>query len=305
MQIDVTYDQSQSSLPAGFVAAINYVVNYYDTFFTNNVTINLDVGYGEIGGQPLESNALGESYAPQYILESYGSVRNALQAQGAPGAATLPSSSPLAGSLYMAQAEAQALGLTSAVSTNYVGFSSTLPFSYTPNATPASNRYYFIGVVEHEMSEDMGRVSLLNDQPSDYSPIDLFRYSSPGVRDLATGGAGSTAFFSINNGATNLGTWNNQTSNGDLADWYPQGPAPGGYDAYNDYSSPGVINVVSSNDVTLMEALGWATQLNGIVVTANTSEALQGGARRASHGRAGHHGFCADESRERRHKDRE
>ena len=73
------------------------------------------------------------------------------------------------------------------------------------------------------------------------------------------------------------GTWNNQTSNGDLADWYPEGPAPGGNDAFNDYSNPGVINTVSSNDITLMEALGWTTQVNGIVVTANTSEALQGG----------------------------
>jgi hypothetical protein len=29
--------------------------------------------------------------------------------------------------------------------------------------------------------------------------------------------------------------WNNQISNGDLADWYPLGPAPGGNDAFNDY----------------------------------------------------------------------
>jgi VCBS repeat-containing protein len=211
------------------------------------------------------------------VQESYVSVRNVLQAQGAPGASTLPSSSPLSGSLYMAQAEAQALGLTSAVSTVYVGFSSALPFSYTPNATPASNQYYFVGVVEHEISEDMGRVSLLNEQPYDYSPIDLFRYSSSGVRTLSTGGNGATAYFSINNGATNLGTWNNQTSNGDLADWYPQGPASGGNDAFNDYSNPGVVNALSANDITLMQALGWSTQTNGIVVSANIAEALQGG----------------------------
>ncbi len=278
MQIDVTYDQSLSNLPAGFVTAINYVVNYYDTLFKNNVTINIDVGYGEIDGQALGSDDLGESYAPQYLQESYSSVRATLLAHGAPGATALPSSSPLSGSLYMSQAEAQALGLTSAISTSYVGFSSDPNmFSYTPNVTPASDQYYFVGVVEHEISEDMGRVSFLNYQPHEYSPIDLFRYSSPGVRDLTTGGAGSTAYFSINNGTTNLGTWNNQTSNGDLADWYPEGPAPGGNDAFNDYRNPGVINAVSSNDITLMEALGWTTQVNGIAVTANTSEALQGG----------------------------
>ena len=78
MRINVTYDQSQSSLPAGFVTAINYVVNYYGTLFTSNITINIDVGYGEIAGQSLGSNDLGESYAPQHVQESYNSVQTGL-----------------------------------------------------------------------------------------------------------------------------------------------------------------------------------------------------------------------------------
>jgi hypothetical protein len=263
LQINVTFDQDENSLPAGFVAAIDFVVNYYDSLFTNNVTINIHVGYGEVAGQTLGSNALGESYAPLYVPASYSSVRNALLAEGAPGASSLLASSPLPGSLYMPQAEAQALGLTASVSTSYVGFSSTAPFSYTPNATPASYQYYFIGVVEHEISEDMGRVSLLDQQPSFYSPMDVFRYSSPGVHDLSTGGSGSTAYFSTDNGVTNLGTWNNSTANGDLGDWYPSGPAAGGHDAFNDASSPGVINVVSPGDITLMNALGWGRGITG------------------------------------------
>lgn len=260
MQIDVSYDSSVSNAPAGFVAAVNYVVNTFDGLFTNNVTINIDVGYGEINGQALAAGALGESYAPQYLTESYLSVKNALQALGAPGASALPSTSPLSGSVSLSQAEAQALKLTAAISTSYVGFSNSLPFSYTANATPASNQYYFIGVVEHEITEDMGRVSLLDQQPSQYSPIDLFRFTSPGVHDLSTGGAGSTAYFSIDNGATNLGSWNNNPGNGDLADWYPSGPAAGGHDAFNDFSSPGVIDTLSSSDITLMQALGWTIQ---------------------------------------------
>jgi hypothetical protein len=258
MQINVTFDQSIGSLPTGFVTAIDYVVNYYDSLFTNNVTINIDVGYGEIGGQSLESSALGEN-EPNLVPVSYSSVRSALQAQGAPGASTLPSSSPLSsGSLYITQAEAQALGLypNNGSLDAYVGFTSAFSFSYSATAKPASNQYYFIGVAEHEISELMGRMSMLDQAPT---PMDLYRYSSPGVRDLTTGGTGSSAYFSINNGTTNLGTWNNQTSNGDLGDWYPQGPAPGGNDAYNDYSNPGVINVVSANDITLMQALGWTT----------------------------------------------
>src|SRR5579863_3363931 len=174
MQINVTFDQSTSSLPAGFVNAINYVVNYYDSLFTNNVTINLHVGFGEIDGQTLASGALGESEAANYVSASYSSVRNALIGKNAPGASTLPGSQPLSGQLYLSQAEAQALGLSSAVSTNYVGFSSVYPFSYAANVTPSSSEFYFIGVAEHEISEDMGRVSLLDGQPSYYSPLDLY-----------------------------------------------------------------------------------------------------------------------------------
>ncbi len=259
MQIVVTYDQAVNTLPAGFVSAINYVVNYFDSLFTNNVTINIDVGYGTIQGQPLQPGVLGESYAPQYLTESYSAARNALLAQGAPGASSLPTTSPLSGTLDMAQAEAQALGLTSAVSTSYVGFANNVSWSYGVNVTPPSNAYYFIGTVEHEFTEDMGRVSLLDGQPSYYALMDLFRYSSPGSRDLRTGGAGSTAYFSIDNGNTNLGTWNNHTSNGDLADWYPSGPAANGNDALNDYSYSGVVNAFSANDLTLMQALGWTT----------------------------------------------
>ena len=113
MQINITYDQSQSSLPAGFVTAVTYTVNYFENLFTNPVTINIRVGYGEIEGQTLQSNALGESEATNYVNESYSSVRSALLPQNAPGASTLPSSSPVPGSLYMSQAEAKALGLYS------------------------------------------------------------------------------------------------------------------------------------------------------------------------------------------------
>ena len=171
----------------------------------------------------------------------------------------------------MTEAEAQALGPTSAVSTSYVGFSNSLPFSYAVNSTPSSGYYYFVGVVEHEFTEDMGRVSLLDYQPYDYSPMDLFRYSSAGQRDLNTGGRGSTAYFSIDGGNTNLGTWNNNPNNGDLGDWYPSGPASGGYDAFNDYSDPGVINTVSPSDITLMAALGWYSSVTLIQTDGSTS----------------------------------
>jgi hypothetical protein len=93
VQITAQFDENPASLPSGFVAAVDYVVSYFDSLFTNNVDLTIAVGYGEIDGQSLASNALGESLA--YVAaEPYASVRNALLAQNAPSASTLPVSAP-------------------------------------------------------------------------------------------------------------------------------------------------------------------------------------------------------------------
>ena len=252
MQINVSFDQATSTLPTGFVSAVNYVVNYFDNLFTNNCTINICVGYGEVGGSALGSGALGESITT-YATTNYNSLKAALVAENAPGASTLPSTSPLAGTPFLTQAEAKALGLSSSTSTDgYVGFSNTVSWDYT-TAAPSAGQYYLIGTIEHEITEVMGRQSLINYAPNFYSAMDLYRYTSSGARDTVAGGSGSLAYFSIDGGHTLLKSWNNNTGNGDLGDWYGQG----GNDAANDYSSSGVTNVFSATDITLMQALGY------------------------------------------------
>ena len=269
MQINVTFDQSVSSLPTGFVSAVNYVVNYFDSLFSNSCTINVCVGWGEVGGSTLSGGALGESET-FLVGKNYSSVKSALLGQNAPGASTLPSTAPLAGTLTMPTAEAKALGFSSSGTIDgYVGFSNSVSWDYT-TATPSANQFYLIGTIEHEITEVMGRMSMVDSQPSSYSLMDLYRYSAPGVRSTSVGGAGSTAYFSVDNGVTKLGTWNNNPNNGDLGDWYPSGPAAGGRDAANDYSSPGVINAFSASDITLMQALGW-TVASGPATPAITS----------------------------------
>jgi hypothetical protein len=265
VQIVANFDQSISTLPTGFVAAINYVVSYFDALFTNDVTVTINVGYGEVNGQAMSANALGESLpafdgnAGYIPFESYSSVRNALVAQSAPGSATLPTSAPAGAPANLAttQAEAKALGLLANNGSldGNVGFSSAPNiFSYAPNVTPPSNEYYFVGVVEHEFSEIMGRDSFL-DLSNAYSPMDLYRYSAPGVRQFTTA---ASSYFSVNGGQSNLDSWNNfQTGNsGDLGDWAPSA----GNDAVDDNSNPGVINAFTATDITLMNALGWTSQ---------------------------------------------
>ena len=172
--INVTYDQSTSSLPSGFVAAVNYVVNYYESLFTTPTTVNIDVGYGEIGGQSLGSNALGESES-FLAAYSYSAIKSALANSDPSAAASLPATQPVSGTMWLATAEAKALGLTPSQPTTaldgYVGFSSTLPFTYDPNNRAVAGEYDFIGVVEHEFSEVMGRIDLFGETIGRYDGL--------------------------------------------------------------------------------------------------------------------------------------
>ncbi|MBV9567290.1 MAG: VCBS repeat-containing protein [Hyphomicrobiales bacterium] len=263
MQITVRFDQSIASLPAGFVTAVNYVASYFDSLFTNSVNLTIVVGYGEIAGQSLASGALGESlpalngqagYVP---IEPYASVRNALLAENAPGANTLPVGAPAnaPGELVTTQAEAKALGL---IANNggvdgYVGFDAAPGvFDYSTTGT-SSNEYDFVAAVEHEFSEIMGRISGL-DTSASYTPMDLYRFSGANTRQFTTG---ATSYFSINNGVSDLDNWNNfQTGNsGDLGDWAPTA----GNDSFDDMENQGAFDTLTSTDITLMGALGWTS----------------------------------------------
>ncbi len=288
MQINVTYDASVSSAPAGFMTAIDYVVNFFDAAFTNNVTININVGWGEVNGFALDKNALGESIESSAAQYHYADIISALANE--PSAvqqianAGLPLADPTNGHTFdIGSADAKALGLiagNSAAVDGWVGFDGTAAdWSFTPNVVPSATQYDIIGTIEHEFTEIMGRDALVGTQyhyPKSFTVMDLFRYSAPGVRSLTPGAVNSTAYFSLDNGVTNSGTWNNHSGNGDLGDWFPMGPGTGGNDAFNDYSNSGVLNVLSPSDLLNMYAIGWNPSAPPPVITSITSTPASG-----------------------------
>ena len=69
-----------------------------------------------------------------------------------------------------------------------------------------------------EASEVRRSVSLVNNAPNDYVATDLCLYTSPDLRALAVGSTGRTIDFFIDNGTTNLGTWNTQTADTGLGE---------------------------------------------------------------------------------------
>jgi hypothetical protein len=78
-----------------------------------------------------------------------------------------------------------------------------------------------------------------------------YHYTAPNTR--AVNGT-NPGYFSINNGKTNLHSFNTNIYE-DFGDW-----GGGSADAFNASVSPGVINPVSSVDLTEMRALGWKVE---------------------------------------------
>jgi hypothetical protein len=81
MQINLNYDSSVTwsnfnSNPnvglleeAAFKQAVQYAATIFDKLFTNNVTVTIDVGWGEIQGSPIAAN--GPSAVSRRVYETY------------------------------------------------------------------------------------------------------------------------------------------------------------------------------------------------------------------------------------------
>ena len=206
-----------------FMTTVEQVVSYYESHFSNPITIIIDVGCGEVDGQSLGFGAIGES---ETVLTSvsYSALEAALVANAnaigdTAAAASLPTTSPVNGTWWVSTAEAQALGLSNVGGgpDGYVGFSNSVPLCYNDSNGVPPGQYDFYGVVAHEISEIMGRQMMDGENfagGTGYEPLDLFHYSAAGVPIFS----GTTAgYFSPDGGTTNLGNFNTNPS-GDFGD---------------------------------------------------------------------------------------
>ncbi|MGE5271792.1 MAG: NF038122 family metalloprotease [Thiohalocapsa sp.] len=268
MNIKVTYDANTfATAPAAFYSAVDYVVNLLDSTFTNPATVNIEVGYGQFPLDGSTVTALGESQQNNVVAVDYGKVRNILVGGGAAGSSTLPTFAPLSGELLVGSAQEKALGIIGdsdaidgwvGVASNQTLEQSGYNWSFSTTATPGEKQIYLVGVLEHEFTEAMGRVSYL-DAPGQFGILDLYRYSAAGVRQTAIGGP---AYFSTDSGTTNLDNFNNSFSGGDLGDWAANSKGAAnftfaGNDAFLAVGSLGQLDTLSNTDQTVMGALGW------------------------------------------------
>lgn len=258
--INIAWDTSVQSAPAGFMAGVLTAAQYLESQFSDAVTLNLDIGYGEVNGAALGTNVLGSSESFLTSV-SYTSLLNALKLDAktsadATAVASLPAASPVGGTFWATTGEAKALGLSPSGGTaldGFTGFSSSAAFDYNTADGVTAGAFDFNGVVLHELSEVMGRMLLtgttIGTAANSFDAYDLFHYTASGARDFS---AVTPGYFSIDSGVTSLGGFNT-VAGGDAGDW---GSAMG-KDSFDAFSSSGVANAVSNADLGAMDAIGW------------------------------------------------
>ena len=262
LTITPTFDSTWSSAPSGDLAAAEAafanVDGLYAAAFSNPVTVSIEVSWGSLNGTALPGNALGAtsiSYLPSSLNQIETLLRNDAAANPtntalATAVQYLPNS--VSGpSFILPAAQYETLtGTNLSGYQAYIGFGSSTNWQFSQTGGIASGAYDFTGVVAHEVSHALGRVSYEFVNPTPYlTPLDLFRYNC-GTTTL-NDTYGTTACFSIDGGTTDLQTF---SPTSDSADWY--GPTGTGTDAYDAYLTSGVLTNVTPVDYTLMSALG-------------------------------------------------
>jgi len=259
------YDSSVTSLAysAQIQNAFNTVAADYSKSFTSPVTVNVGVSWGKVANTALPSNAVGASQNNLYGYFNYSQVKSYLSR----ASQSNPSDTSLATALrYMpatitsgptnfaiTSANAKALGIISGTQTAmdaYIGFAgSASNYAFVPSSTTAS-LFDFQAVAAHELAEVLGRISGV-DGGSWRSPLDLFRYSAPGVLSYDYNAA---SYFSIDGGVTRLGAFNNSASGGDRGDWLTSSTTNDVSDAF---IAPGQRKNLTAVDLKALDVLGW------------------------------------------------
>lgn len=295
LEFNLIWDSSVTNLGSNETAFMNAMVNaakYYESLFTTPQVeiVNIKVGWGEINGQSLPAGALGASETNGY-LTNYSTVTSHLAADGFSFNA---SNEPTSAQFFISSAEAKSFGLISPTSTavdGYVGFGTLSGTGYSWNfassattgqgSATGAQQFDFQGVAQHEISEVMGRIEMEGhttfNRQATYTPLDLFNFNSPGHLVLSGGDSANTpvsSYFSIDNGTTKLGNFNDGYQHGDIVDWasYSSNTQAGtldyntqsGYsafpstfqDAFDAFGYPGLNSDLSYTDQLVMETLG-------------------------------------------------
>ena len=262
MNIVIAYDNSASTnaAPAGFQQAVQAAVNYLDNLIADPITVKIVFSYGELQNQAFGPNTLGESQGNGYFV-SYAQMVQALAATASSAdditsVLSLPSDPTAGTQIFLSDAQAKALGFGSNPhfidpEDGFVALTNSYKLTYDPNNRAVSGAYDAVGILEHEITEVLGRTGGLGRETFNntafYTPLDMFRYSAPGVHSFSF----TSASFSVD-GSSLLYTFNDPNNGGDIGDW-ASGLAGDSFGS----GYLGMASQVSSTDTRLMDLLGY------------------------------------------------
>ncbi len=267
LQIDLVWDTSVAAAPSGFTTAVINAASYIASQYSTPEMLYIHVGWGEIAGSSLAAGALGESESNGY-LTNFATATAHLTSLGYSFTAN---NEPTTAQFFITSAQAKDAGLINSYSSGtdgYIGFGSG--FHWNVNSTTGAagtgtgtGQYDLQSVAQHEITEVMGRIEMQGQTfngARTYTTTDLFNFASQGHLELSGGGG----YFSVDDGTTHLGNFNNATANGgDIADWASGSLTAsgtgltGGYqDLFDAFGYSGINGAMSQDDVQIVGALG-------------------------------------------------
>lgn len=278
----VFYNTYDATVTPAYHKAIIAAENFFQSHFSNAVTINLSFSTKAPEPGALDFAATNLPTMFGIANTAYADLRAHLQthmttADDITAVAGLPDSFPTNGmDFFITYAEEKALGLrdpndNQIDGTVYLNSNLMRANSYFFNGAPTNgdaNKIDAVGALIHEISEEMGRLGGLGPDVEGYwSSMDLFRFNSSGQRDYS----GSPAYFSLNGAVNNLSfVFNDATFRGpDPADWHSN-KSDGALHYVNSIdafggSAFGLKQVVSLTDLQVMDILGWTPTTPAVI----------------------------------------
>jgi hypothetical protein len=263
LQINAVYDSSVTSRSdfAQIKSAFGQASDAWSNVLSDNVTVNIRVSWGSVGGYVLGNGTLGGSLDSLYGYFSYSQIKSWLSNDSSTtddktALKNLPLvSSPAGNKFVLSSAEAKALGLVTSYNSafaydGYIGFGNGVKYDYDRSNGISAGYFDFVGLVEHEIDHVLGHFSGLGDGYA--TPFDLFRCSN----GSASFSESTPSYFSIDGCKTSLATFNT-TGSGDRDDWASSSTST---DIQGAYLYPGILYGISAADITALDVIGWGTK---------------------------------------------
>src|ERR1700687_3140101 len=245
LNLVLDYESSALAAPQSFRDAMQTAANILDATIKDNITITIQVGYGDYYNNQLTglgTSAVGGDLYGSYV--SYTSLRAALASHETSTldqtfVNSLPNATSVNGmsTFYVPSAVEKALGMISPTASaidGAVGIGASIPTAD------------LVGVALHEFTHAMGR------EPG-AGTFDLGRYTSASNHLFSSGSTAPASYFSIDGGVTKLADYG---QNSDPSDFLNSG-VQGANDPFNEFYSGSTIQQLTTIDKEQLDALGF------------------------------------------------